>query len=57
MVLAKTKLNTIDMLVFKALFDSYINNDQFDSVINMLWEYNEMREEIRNPKNDIEYTL
>ena len=57
MVLAKTKLNTIDMLVFKALFDSYINHDQFDSVINMLWEYNEMREEIRNPKNDMEYTL
>ena len=57
MLLAKTKLNTIDMLVFKVLFDSYINHDQFDSVINVLWEYNEMREEIRNPKNDMEYTL
>ena len=44
-------------MVSKALSDSYINHDQFESVNNVLWEYNEMREEIRNPKNDMEYTL
>ena len=55
MLLGGTKLNTIQVLISKALIDSYINYDQFDSVKNVLREYNEMKEEIKNPENDVEY--
>ena len=36
----KTKLNTIKVLISKALSNSYINHDEFVSVNNMLREYN-----------------
>ena len=35
-LLAKTKLNTIEVLVDKTLVDSYINHDEFVSVSNVL---------------------
>ena len=47
MLLAKTKLNTIDVLISKALIDSYINHDKIVSVNNVLREYNEMKDEIK----------
>ena len=37
----------------KALIDSYVNHDEF---INVLREYSEMKEEIKNPENAVEYT-
>ena len=37
-LLAKTKLNTIKVLISKALINSYINHDEFVSVNNMLRE-------------------
>ena len=43
-LLVKTKLNTIEVLVSKALIDSYINHDEFVSINNVLREYNEMKE-------------
>ena len=46
MLLGKDKLNTIEVLIFKAYFDSYICHDGFISVINMLREYSEMKEEL-----------
>ena len=46
MLLAKTKLNTIEVLISKALIDSYINHDKIVSVNNVLREYNEMKDEI-----------
>ena len=46
LLIAKTKLNTIKVLISKALIDSYINHDEFDSVNNVLREYNEIKEEI-----------
>ena len=49
-LLGKDKLNTIEVLISKALIDSYINHDGFVSVNNVLREYNEMKEEIKNPK-------
>ena len=49
-LLEKTKLNTIRVLFFKALTDSYIYHDKF-LVSNVLREYNEMNEEIKNPEN------
>ena len=37
-LLAKTELNTIKVLISKALINSYINHDEFVSVNNMLRE-------------------
>ena len=56
-LVAKTELNTIEVLISKALIDSYINYDVFVSVNNVLREYNEMKEEIRNHQNAVEYTI
>ena len=44
-------------MISKALIDSYINYDEFVSVINVLREYNEMKEEIKNPENPVEHTI
>ena len=55
--LAKTKLNTIEVLISKALSEWYINHDEFLSVINVLREYIEMKEEIKNPENAVEYAV
>ena len=49
-------LNTTKVLISKALIDSYINHDKFVSVNNVLQEDNEMKEEIENTKNAVEYT-
>ena len=53
-MLAKTKLNTIEVLSFIALIDSYINHDELISVNNVLREYSETKKEIKNPKNAME---
>ena len=50
-MLAKAKLNIIKVLIFKALTDSCINYLDFFSVNNVLREYSEMKEEIKNPEN------
>ena len=57
MLLAKTKLNTIEALIFKALIESHINHDELVSVNNVLQEYNEMKEEIKSSENAVEYTI
>ena len=49
-LLAKTKLDTIEVLISTALIDSYINHDEFISV-NVLREYNEKKKEIKNAEN------
>ena len=49
----KKKLSTIEVLTSKALIDSYVNHDEF---VNVLREYSEMKEEIKNPENAVEYT-
>ena len=56
-LLAKSKLNTIEVLISKALFDSYISHDEFVSVNKELREYNEIKEEIRNPETSLEYII
>ena len=38
-LLGQTKLDTIEVLISKALMDSYINYDEFVSVNNVLREY------------------
>ena len=54
MLLARTKLNTIKVLISKALIDPYINQEDSFYVLS---ECNEMNEEIKNPENAVEYTI
>ena len=42
-LLAKFKLNSIEVLISKAVTDSVINHDEFDVINNMLKEYNKMK--------------
>ena len=42
-MLAKCNLNTNEVLLSKALINSYINHDQFISVNNVLKEYDEIK--------------
>ena len=44
MLFGKDKLNTIEVLIYKAFMDSYIN-DEFVSVNNVLREHYEMNKE------------
>ena len=41
---------------FKALIDSYISHDDIFSVNNELREYNEIKEELKNPETSMECT-
>ena len=47
---AKSKLNSIEVLICKALIDSAINLDEFVLINNMLKECNKMKEWINNLK-------
>ena len=49
-LLAKSKLNRIEVLISKALIDSVISYDEFVLINNVLKEYNQMKEEIKNLK-------
>ena len=49
-LLAKYKLNSIEVLISKALIDSVISHDEFVLINNVLKEYNKMKEEIKNLK-------
>ena len=57
MLLGKDKLNTIEVLISKALINSCISHDEFVSVNNFLREYNEMKEYIKNPETSVEYII
>ena len=48
MLLGGAKLNTIEVLISKALIHKCFNHGEFVSVNNVLREYNEMKKEIRN---------
>ena len=56
-LLRKDKLNTSEVLISKALIDSYVSHDKFVSVNNVLREYNEMKEEIKDPETSVEHTI
>ena len=47
-LLAKSKLNSIEVLISKALIDSNISHDEFVLINNVLKEYDEMKEEVKN---------
>ena len=49
-LLAKSKLNSIEVLLPKTLINSVISHDEFVSINNLLKEYNEMEGKIKNLK-------
>ena len=53
--LAKAKLNSIEVLISRALTDSYISHYEFVSVDNALKEYDDMKQVIKNPKTINKY--
>ena len=56
-MLRKYKLNTFEVLISRALIDSYIIHDEYVSVNNVLREYNKMKKEIKNPETSAENTI
>ena len=56
-LLGKAKLDTIEVLMSKALIYSYISHDEFGSINNVLIEDNEMKEDIKNLEKAVEYTI
>ena len=53
---AKSKLNNIGALILKILIDSVISHDEFVLISNILKEYNEMKEEIKNKTLNLVYS-
>ena len=49
-LLAKSKLNIIEVLIFNALIDSVCNRDEFVLINNLLKEQNKTKEEIKHLK-------
>ena len=47
-LLAKTKLNSMEVLISKALIDSNISHDEFILINNELKQFYDMKEEIKN---------
>ena len=50
-MLAKSKLNSIKVLMSKSLVDSNISHDEFVLINNVLKEFDYMEEEIKNFKS------
>ena len=48
MLLAKPKLDAIEVVISETLINSYISHDKFDSVNNVLRECNEMKQRIKS---------
>ena len=47
-LLAKSKLNSIEVIIFKNLVDSNIVHDEFVLINNVLIEYDDTKQEIKN---------
>ena len=56
MLLAKTKLNTFEILISMTLISSYSNHDELISV-KVLRIYKEIKEEIKNPEDTVICTI
>ena len=54
--MAKTKLNSIEVPISEALINSYISHDEFVSVKNVLKQYDDMKEKIKNLKTSSEFS-
>ena len=51
-MLAKTKLNAMEVFISKALIDASVSNDEFASVIYVLKEYNDLNNNKEANKNN-----
>ena len=54
-LLTKGKLNIIEVLISNNLINSNITHDEFVLIDNMLGEYGNMKEEIKNSKTSSVY--
>ena len=54
-MLANGNLNTIEVLICKALIESHIVHDEFVSVNYILREYDDVKETIKRPKTTVDY--
>ena len=52
-MLAKSNLNSIEVSISKVLIDSAISHDEFLLANNVLKEYDNMKEDIKNLKTEI----
>ena len=50
-MLQKTKLTSIEVLISRAFIDSYMSHDEFVLVNNVLQEYDELKEQMKNSNN------
>ena len=50
-MLAKSKLNSIETLIFQALIDLDISHAEFKTIVNEKEKYEQMKESIRNTKS------
>ena len=55
-MLAKAKLNTVEVLTSKDLIDSNISHEQFFSVNNVPKEYDHIKEEIKNSNKYVQFS-
>ena len=53
-MLGKDKLNAIEILISKALMDSFTSHDEFASVNKVFNKYYEMKEEL---KHSVQYVI
>ena len=51
MLIAKAKLNSVEILMSKALIDTNITHDELVSINNVSKEYDDIKEEVRNLEN------
>ena len=51
MLLAKAKLNSVEILISKALIDTNITHGELVSINNVSKEYDDIKEEVRNLEN------
>ena len=49
-MLAKSKLNSLEVFISKALIDSNVSHDEFVLINNVLKESDKMEEQIKNKK-------
>ena len=53
-MLAKSKLNSTDILMFQALIDLDISHEEFKAIVNEKEKYDQMKESIRNNRRKSE---
>ena len=55
-MLAKSKLNSIETLMSQALIDLESSHDEFKTIVNEKEKYDQMRESIRNKKDKEDFS-